>query len=332
MAKRNTTNTASTETQPSTEERVAALKEKLQQGLARIESDEDWRKHLTRFGKMGPQSPLRYSFNNQVLLMVQADERAEAGAPIDLSAVATFDGWKQVGRLVRKGEKALWILRPNVCKDWKKINAAKAEGRTMSPEEMAKATFVIYGMMPVFSVTQTDGEPLEVTRVPDLASADEWEAACAAMRQVALADGVPSMDFRSRLPGDPFSTAAGWCYSQTTRAIVVITDGQTRAEQLATAAHELAHAMLHGDAQHDKAFKEVEAESVSFIVCGALGLDTSKFSFGYVQNWAASGALEPAKQVEASGKRIAQTACKILDAMAGVRRDSGEAQEYKAAA
>ena len=151
-------------------------------------------------------------------------------------------------------------------------------------------------------------------------------------KQVALADGVPSMDFRPRLPGDPFSTAAGWCYSQTTRAIVVITDGQTRAEQLATGVHELAHAMLHGDAHHDKAHKEVEAESVAFIVCGALGLDTSRFSFGYVQHWAASGDLEPAKQVEASGKRIAQTACKILDAMVGVRRDSGEAQELKAAA
>jgi hypothetical protein len=39
-----------------------------------------------------------------------------------------------------------------------------------------------------------------------------------------------------------------------------------------TLAHELAHALLHADAG-DRALAELEAESVAFIACDALGRD-----------------------------------------------------------
>ena len=60
--------------------------------------------------------------------------------------------------------------------------------------------------------------------------------------------------------------------------------------------HELAHALLHGDeVVRTREIQEVEVESVAYIVCDALGLDTSDYSFSYVARWA-SGDVEKIKR------------------------------------
>jgi hypothetical protein len=46
-------------------------------------------------------------------------------------------------------------------------------------------------------------------------------------------------------------------------------------------AHELAHAILHAE-RAERGLMALEAESVAFIVCDALGLDAGAWSFGYV--------------------------------------------------
>jgi hypothetical protein len=42
-----------------------------------------------------------------------------------------------------------------------------------------------------------------------------------------------------------------------------------------------------GDVKPSREVAEVEVESVAFIVCDALGLDTSDYSFPYVAQWSA---------------------------------------------
>ncbi len=312
-----------TDSKPTSQERVALLKEKLKEGLARLETDDDWKSHLKSFAKVGPLSPMRYSFNNQVLLLVQAEERAEQGAALDLSAVATFEAWKRAGRLVKKGEKAVWILKPYIVKDRKRLDALRAKQGSVSKEEEDACKFIGYSLMPVFAINQTDGEALPETTLPAIEEDKGWATAIQALRAVALKDGIPSIEFRARRLGeDP--GALGWCMTSGDRSIVVITDGQSRAEQFSTGVHELAHAMLHcKDGKKDKheyASNEVEAESIAYIVCGALDLDTSGCSFGYVKGWATRAGVDPIKQVEASGRKIVDTACRILDALAGIER------------
>ena len=47
--------------------------------------------------------------------------------------------------------------------------------------------------------------------------------------------------------------------------------------------HELGHALLHSDElPRSKEVAEVEVESVAFIVCDAIGLDSGDYSFDYV--------------------------------------------------
>src|ERR1700676_2799999 len=52
-----------------------------------------------------------YSLGNQLLAFVQCAERGIPPGPI-----ATFMGWKEKGRYVRKGEKAIVLFMPVTCK------------------------------------------------------------------------------------------------------------------------------------------------------------------------------------------------------------------------
>ena len=81
-----------------------------------------------------------------------------------------------------------------------------------------------------------------------------------------------------------------------------------------TLCHELAHALLHDGFDGPRELAECEAESVAYIVCAGLGLDSSAYSFGYVAGWAA-GADEAIKAITASGNRIQQAANTIIDAL-----------------
>jgi IrrE N-terminal-like domain len=51
--------------------------------------------------------------------------------------------------------------------------------------------------------------------------------------------------------------------------------GLAPAHRVKTLAHELAHALLHAEVP-DRAVAELEAESVAFIVCDALGIDARR--------------------------------------------------------
>jgi hypothetical protein len=57
-------------------------------------------------------------------------------------------------------------------------------------------------------------------------------------------------------------------------------------QALKTLVHELGHALLHGDdVARSREIQEVEVESVAYIVCDAIGLDTGEYSFAYVARW-----------------------------------------------
>jgi len=79
-----------------------------------------------------------------------------------------------------------------------------------------------------------------------------------------------------------------------------------------TLAHELGHVVLHADTQLPRGIVEFEAESAAFVVCHALGIDSSDYTFGYLLHW--TGGSEPALDALAtSGERIRQDAATILD-------------------
>jgi hypothetical protein len=81
------------------------------------------------------------------------------------------------------------------------------------------------------------------------------------------------------------------------------------AQAVKTLIHELGHALLHSDElPRSKEVAEVEVESVAYIVCDAIGLDSGDYSFAYVARWA-GGSAELLKE---TGERVIACARSIL--------------------
>ena len=53
-----------------------------------------------------------------------------------------------------------------------------------------------------------------------------------------------------------------------------------------------------------------EAESIAFVVCQYLGLDTSEYSFGYISSWSSG---KDVKELKASLETIRSTSNEMID-------------------
>ena len=112
--------------------------DRLTSGIAQLTSSDAWGAWLsvqTRFR--------RYSFSNTVLILVQ---RPTA------SRVAGFHTWRRLGRAVRRGEHAIWILAPVT---WRVASPDDEETREPSLRVVAA-----FRPVPVFDVAQTAGDEL----------------------------------------------------------------------------------------------------------------------------------------------------------------------------
>ena len=107
-----------------------------------------------------------------------------------------------------------------------------------------------------------------------------------------------------------------------TRTVLVRTD-MDDAAIVKTLVHEAAHVLLHSEPPgrySPRALKEVEAESVAYVVGAAHGMETSGYSFPYVAAWAGN---DGTKVVQAVQTRVARAARAIIDASTAGRTEGG---------
>src|SRR5206468_12490470 len=104
-----------------------------------------------------------YSICNQILAFVQCAERGIPPGPI-----ATFMGWKDKGRYVRKGEKAIVLCMPVTIKR-KPTDEAGGGGEEGKPETFTRFVYRSHW----FVLAQTEGQAVEPVSIPawDQASA-----------------------------------------------------------------------------------------------------------------------------------------------------------------
>ncbi len=259
----------------------SALLARLTEGVTTLATSAGWRQWLDVQSRFH-----HYSFNNTLLILLQ---RPEA------SLVAGFGAWRKLGRCVRRGEKAIWILAPMVSR------SASADPDDPGPRELRG-----FKPVPVFDLAQTEGRDLPeiCRRLEGDVEGDVFERLAGVARSLGFV--VHDADI---LP----DAANGDC-SHRRRRIRVLR-GNSPAQRVKTLAHELGHAVLHEDVE-SRALAELEAESVAFIVCAANGIVSDRYSFGYVATWAGGG-RQAAAAIRASGARIQRAADQVLAAMEG---------------
>ena len=257
------------------------LLDRLTDGIAGLTDSEHWRRHLDCQSVFH-----QYSFGNVVLIATQRS---------DASRVAGFRRWKKVGRSVRKGEKAIWIVAP----------MARRKGEADDDESLVRG----FRYVPVFDISQTEGEDLPV--VCHRLCGEDPSASFSRLPRVARSVGYS-------VETGPLPAATNGDCSFSLRRIRVEARNAP-AQQVKTLAHEVAHALLH-EGQRDRALAELEAESTAYVVCQTLGLDTGAYSFGYVAIWAGGG--EPAiARIRSSCTSIQRAASFILAALDGKEHD-----------
>lgn len=238
------------------------LQEHLQRGINQYLDSENFKNYLDFVSQFH-----NYSFNNILLLKAQKS---------DITMIASFKKWNDLGRKIKKSEQALFVFAP------REVYKKDADGNYIKDNngEFIKSTY--FKLVPVFDISQTSGaklpqpiyrleenfkDPLEFKRI---------------FESISKVSNVPirfeEFSEESNLNG----------YYHHEKKEIVIRKKMSEQMIVKTLLHELVHSRIHS-LDENRSQKEFEAESVAYIVANHFGIDTSNYTFGYLSSWTDEG-------------------------------------------
>lgn len=268
------------------EERAELIKQTLDDALTRLSKDLEAGRSESLTAYLRAMSHFHhYSFNNCVLIMLQRP---------DATRVAGFRTWPKLSRHVRKGEEGIVVMAP-VTKIVGKREEVQDDGsRKEVPVRAVVNTKPVY----VFDISQTDGEDLPEHGI-DQRRGDPGEHQDRLVK--AYAKHKIELEYVDALPGGALGVSR--------KGSVAVVRGLTAAETFGVLVHELAHELLHRDAerrsQTTPTIRETEAEAVAFVVCEAINLEQGRAASDYIQIYGGNAAtlaesLEAVRQASAA--------------------------------
>ena len=175
-----------------------------------------------------------------------------------------------------------------------------------------------FTVVTVFDISQTEGKELPTILLNLTGSVKQYDHIIGTLRKL-----PPTPIVFEDIPGP---TKKG--YFSNLEGRIVIRPGMSEAQTLKTMIHEVAHAKLHAEPieatlspdvnKKDRHTKEVEAESVAYVVCQHFGVDTSDYTFGYVAGWSKGKELA---ELKASLDTIRTTAAELINGIEGNSRE-----------
>ena len=302
--KTQTKRTTNEERRQARKARAAELQEGISEQVEALRETKRWQQFLIFAASFH-----QYSLNNVLLILRQMPMASQ---------VAGFRKWQSLGRQVRKGEKALQIFGYAT----KKTEATDTDEDGPTKEEGKETRRVYFPILSVFDVSQTDpiegAEHIPAIAVP-LTGRDEagiYSATEAFISEKGWTVTVEAIH----------GSASGFATFDGTRQIV-ISEKLEPAARAKTLLHETAHALLHSGmataerAALGQAAREVEAESVAYVVAGAFGFDTSTYSIDYVTSWAGADI----QVIRDSAARVLNAAHQIIDALTPIEEEDDAA-------
>ena len=230
-----------------------------------------------------------YSWHNQMLIWKQRP---------DARFVGGFNTWLKCGRFVRKGEKGIAILAPMFFKD----------KRQMVDGTEGDSKRIWFKVVYVFDISQTDGTPLP--ELPTKSTGERGADMLTRLLRFAESRGITVRFVEQCCLNGAAGTSRG-------KEIEIRTAETDITTQAATLAHEIAHSLLHWDADGHKITtrdgleigkkqRELEAEAVAYVVGSYFGIQSpSDF-------YLATYEVTPAMLLEAI-ETIAKTVKTILE-------------------
>ena len=257
------------------EEKTKQAFEMIEQGVKDVYSSDNFRKYLSCCSKFHS-----YSLNNTLLILAQKP---------DATLVAGYNAWQRnFNRHVDKGERGLIILAPVTSKITQLMDKADEDGNPILDEngDPIKEERVInqlrFTTTTVFDISQTSGEPLPSLIHNLTGSSDEILAFIDSVKNICT---IP-IDYHSPSKDAVLAGGAKGYYSIAEDRIVL--NMELEDMQIAkTLIHEYSHSILHKKTDKDSDQREIEAESLAFVLCDHFGIDTSDYSFGYIASYAA---------------------------------------------
>lgn len=278
------------------QEKLKALTEQLEKSIQDFMESEKYKAFLSSMAKFH-----HYSLNNQILIAVQKP---------DSTLCASYTTWQKQNRYVKKGEHGIRILCPAPYKkEYLKDVIDQTTGKPellpdgSTKQEIAQKVIPFFKVGYVYDISQTDGQPLpEITNILD----GDLDEGLKSLKEAMLQVSPVPVHFQ------PIDEGANGFYSPATNEIVV--DSRLPEKQsLKTLVHEVCHSMLHNPetagSKSTRETKEVEAESVAYVVCQYMGLDTSEYSFGYIADWSTN---KTTPELRASLETIRETSNEII--------------------
>ena len=289
---RKTTAARNADAQAEKRERIKALTDKLENGVKEVFESQAYKEYLKTMSKFH-----RYSFGNCMLIFFQCPSA---------TAVAGYTTWRKLGRTVKCPFKTM--IEQNKMDEHGRFIL----GTDGLPEkESTLVSLTRFKIAYVFDVSQTEGKELPSLGVDELTGDvegfDEIFSAVEALSPVPI-------HFR-----EPEESKG--CYNQLEQCIYV-NKGMSQVQTMKTLIHETAHAKLHalpvsagiimGTPVKDRRTREVEAESIAYVVCQHFGIDTSDYSFAYVTGWSKN---KETPELKSSLDCISKTAAEMIDAI-----------------
>lgn len=301
------------------QDKLDALHAQLAEQVKALRTSDDWVAWLKVADRFHS-----YSFRNTLLILAQRP---------DATRVAGYSAWQQLNRQVSKGEKGIQILAPVLrrSRPANPDNSSAAETTSRPGQDDQRETRLVgVRLTYVWDISQTHGDPLpEPPRTPLLAGqAPEglWDS----LAQLAEQQG--------------FTLSRGSCdgangVTDFLDRTIQVRDDVEDAQAVKTLIHELGHVLLHDPAGDIAAIelcrgkREVEAESVAYLVAAHHGLATDDYTFPYVAAWATTEAdTDPEDVVWATGQRVMTAARTILAATQQVDVDATQVERLAATA
>lgn len=252
---------------------TAALNQHLQEGIKDYFDSDNYKNFLEGMSHFN-----NYSVRNIQLIKAQLPEA---------NIVASFNEWKKRNGHVNKGEKALYVQAPVTV-----IKKDVDGNPVINSETGEKETITYFKPVPVFDISQVspvEGKELNLPKmggvIPSQINKEYYQNVYRSLRDISQKENGIPIRFRELENSDGF-------YSPKTNEIT-IKKGMTYEQTLSTLIHEMAHSELHNkkslaerfEGKLTRSSKELQAESVAYVVSNHLGFDTSNDSFAYLASW-----------------------------------------------